>query len=158
MPSLVHRLDILMPDTDMQSMILTASSGFTFTISVNSHPAAIIGANIMWPGVAQVWAMSSELIRGYGRTFTKMVDELLRQGARVNKLRRYHAIVNGSDMENVRWLYTLNFEYEFCMNSAAPDGSNVFGYVRWEDKNGRRTRQTKTKLREHVDQLLGVAA
>jgi len=131
MKNISSRIDVL-SHTDMKTLILMASSGFTHTFFVNGKPGAIVGANILWPSVAQVWAITSDIIRGYGLWYTKMVDWLLTEGAKCNKIRRYHCIVDGSNQENIRWLYSLNFGFEFCMYKAAPDGSNVFGYVRWE--------------------------
>lgn len=125
------RIDVL-AHKDLEVLILTASSGYTYTFFVNNKPGAIVGANILWPGAAQVWAITSDLIRGHGLWFTKMVDWILSESAKAHKIRRYHCIVDGTNNENIRWLYTLNFEYEFCMYRAAPDGSHVFGYVRWE--------------------------
>lgn len=158
MAKLANRLDMLMPDWEIHNVILAASIENTYTILVDDYPAAIVGANVMWEGVAQVWAISSDLIRGHGLAYTKIVDELFKWTAVKNKIRRYHAIVQGNNIENIRWLYMLGFTYEFCMYKAAPDKSDVLGYVRWEKSNVIWTQQTKTRLQESVEQLFRMAA
>lgn len=149
--------DILTP-RQAESIAIAGSGGVTYTILVNEEPAAIVGCHILWEGAAQIWSISSDLIRGYGLTYYKICDELLQQVAVKYNIRRYHGIVHQGLSENIRWAISLGFEYEFTMREAAPDGVNVIGYVRWEEKNGRRRRNTSTRLQEYVGELLAMAS
>lgn len=152
------RLDMTVPDFDVTSMIYAAVNGFTYTFMNKEAPAAIVGGNILWPGVCQVWAVISDKIRKHGIYLTKATDEILRQGAIKHNIRRYHCIVHGGTQENVRWLYSLHFEYEYSMYRAAPDGADILGYVRWEENYGRRRRRAPAKLQTIVGELLGLVS
>lgn len=138
--------------------ILASSLGFTFTFCIDNHPAAVVGCNILWEGVGQIWAVTSDLMRGHGLFYLKGCEELLTQGAFINNIRRYHCIVHEGIQENIRWIIKLGFQYEFTMYRAAPDGKNIIGFVRWEKRNDRRAKQAKTGLQKYVAELFAMAS
>lgn len=137
--------------TSENETILMASSGISYTVLVENSILGIIGGNILWPGVCQVWAFTSDRIRGNGLVYTKIVDNLLTFIAYQYGIRRYHCIVNSEIHENVRWLYLLKFEYEFTMYRASPNEADIYGYVRWENPNNVfRSRQAQNRLQKFM--------
>lgn len=148
----------LYTEEDAERYILASSLGYTFTFCVDDQPAAVVGCNIMWSGVGQIWAVTSDLMRGHGLFYAKGSKALLEEGARVHSIRRYHCIIHAGLQENIRWIIKLGFQYEFTMHRAAPDGSNIVGFVRWEEDNVKRSERPKTRLQEHVAELFAMAA
>jgi len=148
--------DLYTPE-QAERYILASSFGLTYTFCVDDEPAAVVGCNLMWEGVGQIWAVTSDLMRRHGLFYLKGSNELLSQGAVIYNIRRYHCIIHEGIQENIRWIIKLKFEYEFKMHRAAPDGSNIIGFVRWEEGNDRRTKQTSTQLQEYVAKLFAMA-
>jgi hypothetical protein len=135
--------------------------GMAYTLWTD-RPAMIMGFNILWPGVAQSWAISSDAIRGYGLYATRVAKSLMIAIAIENQIRRYHCIVNAQLQENVRWVEALRYQLEGVMHEAAPDGSDLYIYVKWfrhlGGQNGRWAVSTKNRLQRDVAELFGMDA
>lgn len=109
---------------------LFTSLGNYHSFVVEDKVAAIVGASCLWEGVWQVAAITSDLIRGYGVYFTKGCLTILNESAKAFRVKRYNAIVDSSNVEYIRWLNLLGFEYEYVMRNALPNNTDVFGYVK----------------------------
>lgn len=144
--------------SSQNAMMFAAANGVTFTFVEDGVPIAIVGANPLWTGVAQVWSIMSPAVKRHGVFITKAIREILRIGAKVYQIRRYHGIVHASIQENIRWFQLLEFEYEYTMYKAAPDESDIYGFVRWEVNHGRKPKHASSELRATVEQLFGLAS
>ena len=125
--------DFLISDTNI-AFSATANNSDTWSLWIGEDIAAIFGAQNMWEGVAQVWAIVSDAAIGHGKDLTKTANILLNEHAAYYKTRRFNALVNEGIEENLRWIRRLNFKSEFVMYRAAPDGNNMVGFVRWMQK------------------------
>lgn len=146
----------IIPDKLAEGLLVAASCGYTYTILYDGYPVAVVGGHMLWQGVAQIWAITSDDIRGKaGLTYTKIALELLHQLAEKFNLHRYHCIVDSLERENIRWLITLGFRYESTMIKATSVKTDLFIYARLEDEYGR-PRRPSTRLRKHVADLLNL--
>lgn len=102
-----------------------------FTFEQNGRPVAIVGAHRMWDGVAQVWSIVSDEVRGHGLELTKTIKDLLKIVFDTHGIRRGNILVDSSIRENIRWAELLGFKYEFTMEKASPQGKDILGYVYW---------------------------
>lgn len=111
--------------------MLHSAFGNTHSFLVEDKVVAVVGASFLWDGVWQVWALVSTLIRNHGIFFTKHCKAILEESAKAFSVRRYNAIVDATNVEHIRWLRTLGFEYEYVMIKGSALGTDIFGYVKW---------------------------
>lgn len=148
----------------MDDWLVMASSPHTYTIADElDFPIMILGCNILWKGVAQVWAVPTEQIRGNGWYVTKTAKDILLGIALKDKIRRFHCIVHSGIAENIKWIEVLGFLREGIMRKATPDKMDMYIYVKWYDKTledyyGRRTKKDYPRLQGDVAKLFRLDA
>ena len=151
-------------DPSMDEWLVLASQGWTYTITADDdRPIMILGCNILWEGVAQVWTVPTEEIRGSGLYVVKITKFLLRGIALKARVRRFHCIIHTGYPENIKWIELLGFQHEGTMFRATPDKKDLLVYVKWfeqylEDHHVGRTEESKTRLQRDVEKLLGLDA
>jgi len=112
---------------------LAGISTVTYTLmkKENLEVVGIVGLNVLWKGVAQVWLLTSDAARGCGVSYTKECIRLMDQEALRLSIRRIHIVVDAGIKENARWAKVLGFKYESSMKKAAPNGNDMNIYVYW---------------------------
>jgi hypothetical protein len=124
--------DILQPDEkSIKALAAISTRVYSFRRSEDKKVIAIAGMNLLWTGVAQIWALTSDDLRGSGIAFIKEAKRLIDQAAIDFLVRRYHVIINSGIEENARFARLFGFEKEFTMRHAAPDGTDIDGFVYW---------------------------
>ena len=111
--------------------VLMAHGSFVRSIEVDEGVIAVVGMQIRWPGVADVWAVVSDDARGHGLQLTRAVKHLLKQFATELGLWRVSTLVKAGVEENQRWIEALGFVYESTEVAAGPDGRDLLRYVTW---------------------------
>ena len=107
------------------------TGGNTLVFEHDGIPVAILGIRKLWPGVAAIWSIISNQIRGHGLELTRASIAILNDYAKAQEIRRYEAAVKSDIEENGKWLTLLGFKYECTHNQAALDGSDLDIYVRF---------------------------
>ena len=111
--------------------VLMAHGSFVRSIEVDDTVIAVVGMQVRWPGVADVWAVVSDDARGHGIQLTRAVRRLLAQFASELGLWRVSTLVKTGVEENQRWIEALGFVYEGTEVAAGPDGRDLLRYVAW---------------------------
>ena len=109
------------------------ASVFAATFVSGTRPVGCVGGQVQWPGVAQIWAVLSDDLRGHGLAVTRACRRLLARECEKYAIRRVHCLVRADNGEYLRWISLLGFEHEFTMHRAAPDGADLWGMTRWSD-------------------------
>ena len=103
----------------------------TFTFEKDGLPVGLCGVQKLWDGVAHVWAVFSDSIRGCGLALTKDIKIMLDDFAFANDLVRLQANVRTDQKENKRWLILMGFDFESTMLHACPGGGHLDVFVRF---------------------------
>lgn len=103
----------------------------TYTFEDDGIPVAVIGCELIWTGVFNVWAIVSDQVRGSGLQLTKTAKELLEGHAKAAKAWRAQTVIKQDIPENIKWIELLGFKRESVMYRAAPEGTNLLMYVRY---------------------------
>lgn len=108
-----------------------AANSITWSILHNDTVVAFLGVQILWVGVAQVWAITSDEARGHGLGLAKAAKQGLAWVKESYDIRRFNTTMKDDD-ENLKWIKMLGFEREYTMKHAAPEGGHLYGYVKFE--------------------------
>lgn len=103
---------------------VAGKNGFSYTYFVGNQAIGIIGGDLLWQGVAEVWAWLSQGIEKYPIEFTKRVIHCLNFHKEKVKLHRYQMNVREKEIKALRWAKTLGFQEEGIMFRYGRDGSN----------------------------------
>ncbi len=110
--------------------ICSSPGVLAYTLVRNGLVIAVIGGHILWPGVMQVWMITSDRCREFPKDFhtsiLKTMDFVI---ARYN-LRRIQCEVKYGYDEGVRWITSLGFQCEGIMREYGPEGSDYILYAR----------------------------
>jgi RimJ/RimL family protein N-acetyltransferase len=124
----VHLLDIR--DGDGFGVPPKDERGPAWTMKKDGRPIACGGFVGIGDGMAVVWVMATDEVRGHGmklcrfaRNATKIVFETM-------GWHRIHAAVRVDRPEYQRWAELMGFEREGCMRKAAPDKTDLYLYAR----------------------------
>lgn len=99
-------------------------------VLVDDVIVAVIGLIEHWPGVAEAWSVTTELVYRTPISFHRTVKRLLDGYVRMWNLRRVHMTVTEGSKRNERWAMMLGFELEGRLRKLSPDGRDQFMYAR----------------------------
>lgn len=85
---------------------------------------AVIGYSQLWPGVIEIWAVTSPDIEKYPISFTRGLQRFLQELVKNNKLKRIQVTVRQSFSQSIKLFAHLGFEVEATMKSYGPTGEN----------------------------------
>lgn len=92
------------------------------TFLLENEPMAIVGAQIIFDGVLQAWALTSDLISKKPIAFTKACKLMLKNQIEEHKIRRVQITVRTDYDHGWNWAIALGFELEGIMRNYGPDG------------------------------------
>lgn len=100
-------------------------------ISPQEEVLAILGLQIFWPGVGEIWGYTSVLIDKYPILFYKTCQKLMKDLVKKNQFRRLQVTVNASYNQGTRFVERFGFKPEAMMRKYGPDGEDhvLFGRV-----------------------------
>lgn len=106
------------------------------TLDTDAHgPVACLGLSFLWTGVAEVWAITADVVSGSPHLRYLLmrfcVEQLLTLWDEYD-LHRVQASVCVHDTASIAWCNRLGFDYEGTMAGYGPDGSTHlrFGLLR----------------------------
>lgn len=107
-----------------EQAFLNTRSQFGHTILIDGKPVAAMGGNVIWPGVAEVWAFMSDDIRKNPLGVTRIARDLLSSYEGAQHLHRMQCYVRPDFPMAVRWAETLGFVREGLLRKIGHDGTD----------------------------------
>jgi len=105
-------------------------NNFTYTLVVNSEVIAVFGLKQMWTGVAEIWALTSELVHKYPVHFHKECLKLIKTHGDVLELHRVQCSVRADYPEGLKWIESMGFKKEGLMEKYGPNKMDYYLYAR----------------------------
>lgn len=92
---------------------------------------AIFGFQAIYPGVGELWAVTTPQSNYYPIAFCKLTNQLLEKHAQDNSLRRVQMAVRADYTQGKKFATFLNFDAEGIMRRYGPEGADyvMFGRV-----------------------------
>jgi len=84
----------------------------------------IVGATIIWNGVAEIWAVMSEKVKEYKVTTFKACWDLIDWFSKKHEIHRFFVTVSNDYEVGQRFMRRLGFIKECVMKRYGPDGSD----------------------------------
>lgn len=107
-----------------------AASGPCWTGFFNSTPVVCAGFVILWPGVAEGWAMTSDWCRDHPVIFHKAATRQINNMVHSHSLWRLQLAIPVSHRVSCAWAKRMGFVLEGVMLKYGPDQADYFRYVR----------------------------
>ncbi len=107
-----------------------AHGSFSYTLVKNWKPIAIIGMDLKWPGVGEVWAVTSDDVVNFPKFFHQHSDRMMNAYAKELKLWRLQATVRDGFEYGMNWMKGLKFEREALLKKFGPEGSDYVLFAR----------------------------
>jgi hypothetical protein len=112
------------------NMTELSENEYSHSIFWDDDIAAIIGGTMLWPGVMQVWTLTSNVIHNFPKRFHAIVLELIDRYSKDCELRRMHMFVRKDFPIGQRWAESLEFKREGVLGKFGLDGSDQIIYAR----------------------------
>jgi hypothetical protein len=98
--------------------------------SPGGEVGCIIGAYRVWPGVYEIFAVTSDVMAKYPIGFHKAVLKLFAHAPKFFRAHRFQATVRANYDQGCKWLEAFGFVAEGLMKGYGPDGADYFIYGR----------------------------
>lgn len=107
-----------------------ASRGPCLTAMWGGNVVAVVGVILLWNGVGEGWAMTSDLVPRVAKSFHRAVLVGLNRIWNEYNLHRVQLVVHDRNIVSQRWVKRMGFEFEGILIKYGPDGSNYYRYAR----------------------------
>tara|TARA_R110000824_G_scaffold208881_2_gene394694 strand:+ start:454 stop:894 length:441 start_codon:yes stop_codon:yes gene_type:complete len=104
--------------------------GQSFSAIDNGHLIACGGIKQLWPGVAEVWFLSTDKVHHQVRPIVKIVFKYLKILIEEQELVRIQSAVRADWPEAQRFAQFIGLENEGLMKKYGPDGSDYFRFAK----------------------------
>lgn len=105
-------------------------NAYAHTLVVDGKILGCLGGELMWAGVAEVWALFDKRVRDHAFGITKVARDTLDFYERELNLHRLQAAVKPGFHYAYKWAKTLGFAHEGTMYKYGQDGSNYWRMAR----------------------------
>jgi hypothetical protein len=105
-------------------------SGPAWTGLLDGQPMVCSGVVILWPGLAEGWALTSSLAAQYPLAFHRVIKHKLNELISANNLRRVQVAIPETHQVSCRWITHLGFNCEGIMPKYGPDGADYLRFAR----------------------------
>lgn len=113
-----------------EGLVRVKSASRVVVFKVNGHAAALLGGTIAQKGVAHVWAVVTNRMRGKGLSLTRLAIQLFDEAKeKYGPLRFFTWSLSGA-RENERWLNALDFNRYVEIDFEDERGITWQGYLR----------------------------
>jgi hypothetical protein len=87
------------------------------------------GVVLLWPGVAEAWALTSDLVAQYALAFHRISKVTVSSAIQFWKLHRVQAVVHSRHEVSQRWVKRLGFKREAILTRYGADQSQYIMYA-----------------------------
>ena len=116
--------------------ILHKENGIGFTIKKNEQIIMCIGADVLWNGVGEVWALISVHYRPLMFTMQRIVKEIIESFFKVHGLHRLQSPIPESNGESVRYAESFGFVREGVLKMFDSKKADYVMFARYEQCHG----------------------
>lgn len=114
----------------LTSTLRNYASGPTWAVILpDGRIGCVVGGVSRWPGVARVWAITTDALDQHPVGVTKAVLALIVNGVQYYNIHRLEMTVKSSYLAGIRWAKFFGFEAEGLLRSYGKDKSDylIFG-------------------------------
>ncbi len=110
--------------------------GYAYTIYHEEDVVACAGVTYIVSGVAEIWAITGELVAKYPKDFHKICKQIVAEALEKDNLHRLQCTAEVGYARTIKWLERLGFEREGTLRNYTPDGKDMYIYsiIREGDK------------------------
>lgn len=101
-----------------------------WTLEHNNEIIGSAGFVMYWPGVAEGWAIITDLIFKYPYTAHKLFKKMIAGIEKQYEIHRLQTLCLENFERSQRWLERLGFKYEGKMEKFGPNGETYLRYAR----------------------------
>jgi len=105
-------------------------AAYLYTCFNDDDAIAIIGGALLWPGVMDVFTVTSELVKECKLAFHKTIVTMIKDITHHEKLYRMQMVVRENFDEGCKWAECLGFKREALLEKYGPDRKNYYMYAR----------------------------
>jgi len=107
-----------------------APGSFSYTLVKEFRPIAVIGMALKWPGVGEVWTVTSEQVINYPKFLHEKTSNLMNTYAKELKLWRLQATVKKNFEHGMNWMKALKFKEEAVLRQYGPERADYILFAR----------------------------
>jgi hypothetical protein len=111
-------------------------AGAAYTMLAAEGIIGCMGLFLLWPGVAEGWAYSTDLTPKYALSVHRAVKKGITRFMKAFNLRRLQIRVHVDNAVGRRWAERLGFSLESVMRQFGPDGGDYCSYVMLREERG----------------------
>lgn len=100
------------------------------TLVTDEGIIAVVGGTLLWPGVMELWSVTSNKISRHPISYTRTVRTLIQSFQKSLSIRRFQSVIRFGHPELIRWIEALGFEREALMKRYGPEGADYYMYAR----------------------------
>lgn len=115
-------------EVDLDRLDGSDPNSLIYSLIDDGMVVGIFGLKKMWPGVGELWSVTSNLASKKPIAFHKACIELLNAHIDVLKLHRIQCSVRSDYLPGIKWIESLGFKEEGYMHKY---GSNKLDYIRY---------------------------
>lgn len=105
--------------------------GPCWTLWNGDEPIACAGMIILWPHVAESWALTSESVARFPIAFHKAAKWAIEKAMFDNELFRLQVTIPETHIKSCKWIERLGFKNESTMPMYGTDGSTYIRFVKF---------------------------
>ena len=106
-------------------------NGYSYTVLFKGKPLLCFGLSFLWPGVATSWLIPHKnMINKHKVIFHKGALNYFKTAAKVYKLHRIDATVHSLNVQGVKWIKSMYFEFEGLLRHYGYDKADYKLYSR----------------------------
>jgi len=120
-------------DSDLENRIgslIGEATSLCYTFIKEDKAIAVLGGNLLWPGVMEVWTVTTDLITEYPLEFHKKVRDVISGLEKELEIKRFQATVRADFDMGKKWLHSLGFISEGLLKKYGPEGEDYFMFGR----------------------------
>jgi len=103
--------------------------GHAYTIYHDQDVVACVGVISIVSGVAEIWAITGELVEKYPKDFHKQCMSIIAEAFEKGTLHRLQCIAEVDYERTIKWLERLGFEREATLQNYTPDQKDMYIYT-----------------------------
>jgi RimJ/RimL family protein N-acetyltransferase len=106
------------------------AKGSAYTGIIGDQIMGCAGIFLLWPGMAEVWAVTTPLVTTHTMAFHRTISRGLDVVERTMRLHRIQVAIHVDHFVSQKWIRRLGFKAEGSMPGYGPDGATYMRFAR----------------------------